>query len=202
VTPEDELGTVPAMSLAARDHPVTMTAEEFLALPEQLPRAQLIDGELIVVNTPAARHNRIIFWLVHSYMSFANRRAGLGELAADASVLLDERNVYVPDLYWVPDDRRLDDTEGLFTAPPPLVVEVRSPSTWRYDVGTKLRHYEAAGVAEAWLIDGEAGVVHLHRRSTPEAPGFDVRRELTAADTLTTPLVPGWEIDLGDLFGS
>jgi len=40
----------------------------------------------------------------------------------------------------------------------------------------------------------------VFRRSAASGPTFDVALELTTDDTLTTPLVPGWEIDLAHLF--
>lgn len=185
------------MALAA---PVPkMTADEFFALPDELPHPQLIDGEL-VVTSPAFGHNRIVVWLIGLFQAHLVAHPEAGEIGASGDVPLDGHNVYAPDLWWVPADRRPSGTESRFSAPPPLVVEVRSPSTWRYDVGTKLRHYEAAGVAEAWLIDTAADVVLVFRRSRPDAPTFDVARELTVDDTLSTMLIPGWDIDLATLF--
>ncbi len=192
------LGTVGAMALAARDH--RMTVDEFFVATEGLSKAQLIDGELVVVDSPAARHHRIILWLSYLHLTFAQGHPGAGHLGMDSDVPIGDHNVYVPDLYWVPDDQRLADDQSRFPSPPPLVVEVRSPSTWRYDIGTKLRHYETSGVAEVWLVDTAADVVLVYRRSGPEIPTFDIALELTADDTLTTPLVPGWDVDLGELF--
>ena len=179
--------------------PPKMTADEFFALPGELPHVQLIDGEL-VVNSPAARHQRIILWLSHIFLRHAETNPGLGELGMKIDTPLNTFNVYKPDLWWVPESQRLAGTDNRFTTPPPLVVEVRSPSTWRYDVGTKLRTYEASGVAEVWLIDTENDVVVVHRRSSADAARFDVELTLTATDTLTTPLIPGWTVDLNALF--
>lgn len=123
-------------------------------------------------------------------------------MGIEIDTVLDDRNVYAPDLWWVPEGRRLADDESRFTRPPPLVVEIRSPSTWRDDVGAKLRGYEAAGVAEVWLVDSAADVVLVFRRRTAEAATFDVALELTADEVLTTPLIPGWDVDLGDLLGA
>ncbi len=177
-----------------------MTADEFFALPGEQPHTQLIDG-VVVVTSPRARHNRIILWLSHLFMNHSLEHPGSGEAGIAADLPIDEHNVYVPDLWWVPQSQRLDDDQHKFPVPPPLVVEVRSPSTWRYDVGTKLRHYESVGVSEAWLVDTAADVVLIYRRSSPQSAGFDVSLELTAEDQLTTPLVPRLEIDLRTLFG-
>jgi Uma2 family endonuclease len=46
-----------------------------------------------------------------------------------------------------------------------MVVEVRSPTTWRYDIGRKRELDERHGVRELWLAD-TAG-----RTARPPAPG-------------------------------
>ena len=61
---------------------------------------------------------------------------------------------------------------------PDLAVEVRSPSTWRFDIGTKKRGYEAAGLGELWLVDTVGDRVIVHRRSHPDAVEFDVTFEV------------------------
>lgn len=177
-----------------------MTADEFFALGDELPPVtQLIDGAL-VMSTPSLRHQRVVAWLIHRFMSFAEARPGVGEMCIEVSTVIDEHNVYAPDVWWMPEERRLAGDERRLLTPPPLVAEVRSPSTWRYDVGTKLRHYEAAGVSEVWLIDTDAAVVLVFRRSSPEAASFDLSLELTTADDLSTPLIPGWSVGLAELF--
>ena len=53
---------------------------------------------------------------------------------------------------------------------PDLAVEVRSPSTWRFDIGRKKENYERYGVGELWLVDTAADVVFAFRRSTRRRP--------------------------------
>lgn len=186
------------MSLAARDLPASMTAEEFLAWPDELPFTELIEGT-VVENVPTVRHNRLVVELHYRFRRFADDHPGAGELGFGAYTLINDANVYIPDAWWVPDEQRLaNDQRGYREALPPLVIEVRSPSTWRYDTGVKLRRYEERGVAEVWLVDGDDDVVTVHRRSAPDT-GFDVQLVLRPGDVLATPLVPGWELDVADL---
>ena len=42
---------------------------------------------------------------------------------------------------------------------PDIAVEVRSPSTWRYDIGAKKSGYERRGLPELWLVDTRADEV-------------------------------------------
>lgn len=176
-----------------------MTADEFFALPDELPHPQLIDGAL-VVNSPAARHQRIILRLAYEFMRHAETHPGSGEAGIEIDTPIDERNVFKPDLWWVPEERRLADDVNRFPEVPSLVAEVRSPSTWRYDIGAKFRHYEAAGVLELWLVDSVEDTVLVHRRSAPDVTNFDIRIELHVGDELTSPLVDGLAIDLRTLF--
>jgi Uma2 family endonuclease len=114
-------------------------------------------------------------------------------------VRFDHDNVLAPDVLWVSEGRMPADGTHLDFAPE-LVVEVRSPSTWRYDTTIKFRIYESAGVAEVWLVDTAANTVLVYRRSTPSSPTFDIALELAVGETLTSPLLEDFALDITELF--
>jgi len=101
---------------------------------------------------------------------------------------------------WLAERHRPDDLRQRLTRLPDLCVEIRSPRTWRYDVGAKKSAYEAAGLSELWLVDDIAATVLIFRRSRPEIAAFDVALELGRGDTLTSPQLAGFELALDDLF--
>ncbi len=173
-----------------------MTAEEFLR-GEERHHSELIDGE-VVVEEPNIRHQRIGSFLWRRLQEWAESDVGSGEAFTPINVRLATRQVYGPDVSWVADPSRLElwGSDG----PVDLAVEVRSPSTWRFDVGTKKRVYEERGLAELWLVDTEADVVLVFRRSAPDVAVFDVELELAEGDELTTPLLPGFTLAVEDLF--
>ena len=176
-----------------------LTADEYFALPPTEQRTQLIDGE-IVVTEASVRHQRItgeIFLLLTVWL---REHPGNGEAGIPVNAHLDDHNVFAPDVWWVPEHSRPARDAKRIVGPPALAVEVRSPSTWRYDVGTKKATYERLGLRELWLVDTGADTVLVYRRSTPEATTFDVALELEADQVLTTPLIPGFALDLGALF--
>ena len=113
-------------------------------------------------------------------------------------VQMTEHDVYGPDILWFRHGRAKESVTELAGQIPDLVAEVRSPSTWRHDVGRKRSVYETGGVPELWLVDAEAEAVLVYRRSAPDAERFDVALEL--ADTLDSPLLPGFSLDLKELF--
>jgi Uma2 family endonuclease len=79
------------------------------------------------------------------------------------------------------------------------VVEVGSPGTRRRDETIKRHLYERAGVSEYWIVDPDLDVVRIHRRTDQ---GFTRPVELSAeaGDVVTTPLLPGLELPLANLF--
>ncbi|MEA2233741.1 MAG: hypothetical protein QOD83_3557 [Solirubrobacteraceae bacterium] len=81
-----------------------------------------------------------------------------------------------------------------------IAIEVRSPSTWRYDIGAKKAAYERAGLKELWLVDTSADVLLVFRRSSTASTSFDQALELTTEDELTSPLLPGFVLPLSALF--
>lgn len=84
---------------------------------------------------------------------------------------------------------------------PDIAAEIRSPSTWRYDVGPKMRRYEQYGLPELWLVDTAADEILVYRRSSSSAACFDVYLQLARPDDLTSPLMPGFTLALAELFG-
>ncbi len=72
--------------------------------------------------------------------------------------------------------------------------KIRSPSTWRYDIGAKKTGYERVGLPELWLIDTDGIAIIVFRRSTPTCPTFDVALEFDRQEMLTSPLLPGLQL--------
>jgi Uma2 family endonuclease len=176
-----------------------LTADEYFALPPTEQRTQLIDGE-VVVTEASLRHQRITLELARLLTNWLRENPGHGEAGIPVNVHLDDHNVYAPDVWWVPEDARPGREAKRIVGPPALAVEVRSPSTWRYDLGTKRSTYERLGLAELWLVDTESRSVLVYRRSSPKAASFDIALEVEAGEVLTTPLLPGFSLDLGELF--
>jgi Uma2 family endonuclease len=178
-----------------------MTAQEYLDMPEHLqrPNTELVEGE-IVVNEPTPLHQAVKLELIYALGGWSRQAPGRGRTWLPLDVLIDQRNVFAPDILWYPEGAG-PDIHGSPPSPlPHLAVEVRSPSTWRYDIGPKKAAYERAGLRELWLVDTAASEVLIFRRSVPDAPAFDVALELERDDTLTSPQLDGFELLLAELF--
>lgn len=176
-----------------------MTADEYLAQPEDGIPTWLVEGE-VVVNAPGLPHQVLLTRLVTALQIWvsAQRGRGLASLTLDSK--LDERNVFGPDLQWYAEGQAPGFHDKAPHPLPNLAVEVRSPSTWRYDVGAKMLAYERAGLAELWLVDTAAQLILVFRRCTPAATTFDVALEFGVDDELTSPQLPGFALPVASLF--
>jgi Uma2 family endonuclease len=165
-----------------------MTADDFLALPE-LPGVrfrQLIDGE-VVVNAPAWMHGDSQIAILAALRNWVRTGAARGAVNVPIDVLLDDRNVYEPDVVWYRAGRA-----PLRADPPPYAPP---------DIGVKKTIYERHGVAELWLVDTAADVVLVFRRSSLESPEFDVSEELDTDAILRSGLLPGFALPVAEIFG-
>jgi Uma2 family endonuclease len=178
-----------------------MTAEEFLARPyeEDLRGQELVEGE-IVVSEATLLHNLVQGRLFHALAGWANQGPSHGQVFIPLDVRLDDLNVFAPDISWY-SAAKVPDVDSQPPYPlPDLAIEVRSPSTWRYDIGAKKSAYERHGLPELWLVDIPASQVLIFRRSRPAAGRFDAVFELGRGDQLSSPLLPDFALQLEGLF--
>jgi len=176
-----------------------MTADEYLEVPWDGRRTQLVEGEVIPVE-PRNLHQVVLLDVLAALHAWTSESPARGRVSLPLDVKLDTYNVFGPDLMWYAEGRapaRDDDR------PYPLAdiaIEVRSPSTWRYDIGAKKAAYERTGLKELWLVDTSADVLLVFRRSSATSTSFDQALELTTEDELTSPLLPGFVLPLSALF--
>jgi Uma2 family endonuclease len=183
-----------AMEVAQR-----MTADEYLAVPYDGTRTMLVEGQ-VVLNQPGNLHQFVLLDLIVALTAWASAAPGRGRVSLPLDVKLDEYNVFGPDVMWYGEDRAPARHDPRPYPLPGLAVEVRSPSTWRYDIGAKKSAYERAGLAELWLVDTAASEIYIFLRSSPRATSFDVSLELGPGDELTSPQLPGFALALSSLF--
>ncbi len=174
------------------------TADEYFALPPDDRFTQLIDGE-IVVTEACLRHQDIVLLIAYALRQWTMARSGRGRAGIPVNVVLDDGNVFAPDVWWVADEHLPASCAMRLDGPPDLAVEVRSPSTWRYDIGAKKATYERAGLPELWLVDTEAESVLVYRRSSMDAATFDVALEIGSGGALTSPQLPGFSLWITEL---
>ncbi len=171
-----------------------LTADDYL-FREDPRRTELIDG-VVVVNEPTVLHQRVAGLIYAALLAWTRSARGRGTVSLPLDVRVDDATVLAPDVLWFAQEIDL----GAPRAPrlPDLAVEVRSPATWVYDVGTKRELYERHGLRELWLADTASRTLLIYRRVGAQG-GFDVQTELEATEPLTSPLLPGFAATVGEL---
>jgi Uma2 family endonuclease len=183
----------------AMAQPVRMTASEFLVAKASDPQRfhELING-VVVPNQPRPRHQDAAFEIAFRLRLWIDA-TGFGKVSLPLDIELDSENVYCPDVLWAANRGRFE-ADSMFDGMPDLIVEVRSPSTWIYDTRDKKYLYEKHGLPELWLVDTVHHTVLVFRRSTPEVDEFDVGLKFGADEVLTSPQLPGFELNLREVF--
>lgn len=177
-----------------------LTYDDFLQFPEDGKRHELIDGEHIVTPGPVSRHQKIIGNIFgHLWVYLRDHPIG-DAFGAPLDVILSEFDVVEPDVLYISHQRlaSLEPSKWIRGAPE-LVVEVGSPSTRKRDETVKRNLYEKFGVDEYWVVDPELDSIKVYRRED----GRYIRvaeRTTEHGDVLTTPLLPGLEMSLADIF--
>ena len=171
-----------------------LTYEDYAKTPDD-ERWELIDGELIPMASPTVPHQSVDALLGYEFVRLVKR--GLGRVFHSIDVVLSPHNTFRPDLIFVSSERADIITHANIQGAPDLVVEIRSPSTAGLDEVTKRELYERHGVREYWLTDPEAQTVTVLLLGEN---GYEVVGIYAKGDTLTSPTLEGFSIDLDEIF--
>jgi Uma2 family endonuclease len=181
-----------------------LTWEDFLNLPDdpKYRHAELVDGELILVNPPSTLHQHVVGVLWALTWNWIRAGTGRGRVTMEPPVQIRNNRGYQPDVAWFREERkRRMPGNPYLTGPPDLVIEVLSDSTRSFDLMRKRTDYARVGVGELWLVDPDGPTAMVFRLpATPSTPvEYVLAEELAVPEALTSPLLPGLTIPLADL---
>jgi Uma2 family endonuclease len=138
-----------------------LTYEDYVSLPDDGLRYEILDGEMAVTPSPLIRH-QIVSRNLQRILDRHVEARGLGFfLNAPVDVILANTSIVVPDLVFVSRAREGIVTERAIEGAPDLIVEILSPSTERRDRGAKLQLYARFGVPSYWIVDIDARTIDV-----------------------------------------
>ena len=180
-------------------HKPKLTYEDYRKTPEGA-RYELLNGELIELTAPRIAHRRLLGSLYTHVNAFV-RENGQGEVfLSPTDVVLTDSDTVQPDLIFVSVERADIITPENIQGPPDLVVEILSPSTASRDWTDKLRLYAERGVREYWLTSVEVAQERVWVLTLAENERYVVAGVYDTEDTLTSPILPGFALDLSEVF--
>ena len=182
-----------AILQAQKSLPKLMTEEEFMRLPDNGRKYELVDGEARVV--PASFQHDIIGMTVGSLLRPAAK--GRGYIAgAQAGFRMTSANIRCPDISFTRKEHYPDGvpSNAFGSVAPDLCIEIISPSENRADLERKLREYFDSGAEQVWRMYPETETIEIFSSPT----NFHV---LSSEDEIDArELLPDFRCRVGDLF--
>jgi Uma2 family endonuclease len=173
----------------------TITGAQFDALPyEEGRRWELIEGELIEVSSPTPEHQILVQRILLALALYLQSHLP-GLVLADVEFALADNIRVRPDVWVLLGDRAkdLDRSKVPIQGCPDIAVEVISPSERTSDSMRKVEAYLNHGVREVWQVYPRTRQAFVHTL------GQNVRK-LPESSTLTTDLLPGFDLQVASLF--
>jgi len=177
-----------------------MTVADLDAFPDDDgKRYELIEGELFVSCATGLPHQLVLHKL-QIELELYLRQNRVGIIAPGPGAVFSNYDAVIPDLVFVSNER-WDSivADHRFIAAPDLVIEIVSPGSENRarDLKAKRRLYGKYDVQEYWVVDAENSSVLVFRL---QADGLEEVSILRNDDQITSPLLPGFQLKLSDVF--
>jgi Uma2 family endonuclease len=161
-------------------------------------RLEFDEGKLIVSPSGVNVHQLFVAVLIAAFDEYEETGLGAHAVALpDTSHYMPpgERD-YRPDVSVILGPRRSSiEPVGWMHGAPDIAIEVLSPSTRAYDLGTKARRYFENGSREYWTFDPLEEAAVFRRRGAKGWKEFKARGQI-----YRSPLLPGLRLDLKRLW--
>ena len=173
------------------------TEADYQLLEEGTP-FQLINGDLVMSPAPIAYHQILSARLFKALDAFIEKNNDQGIcLYSPVDVVLDEENIFQPDLIYISGERKIELLQDRIMGAPDLVIEILSPSTAYYDLRQKKDFYERYGVKEYLIVDPLVKDAEVYVLKNAEFILYQKERQ---NGTINLNTLPGLQIDLQKLF--
>lgn len=185
--------------MSRQTQPVKLTYEDYVRIPEDGNRHEIIDGEHYVTPAPNTRHQHVVGNLYRLLATFAHER-GVGRVyVSPVDVVFSPTSIVQPGVVFIVSARESIITRPNIQGAPDLAIEVLSRGTRRTDESVKRKLYGQFGVREYWVVDPDAETVKVHRLV---GLTYMLTADLSkrSEDRLSTPLLPDLALRLSDIF--
>ena len=129
--------------------------EEYLNYNCDENRYELVDGELVLMNTPTFRHILIAKFIEKQLDKEINLLQLSWLCLREAGIRTGWRKSRIADVCVVEKEEVINslDKSGVCETPPILVIEIVSPESVKRDYRYKRSEYATLGVDEYWIVD-------------------------------------------------
>jgi len=167
-------------------------------------RLELIKGRIFQMTpAPASVHQRIS-WIISGEIYHYLKNKPCQAFTAPFDVRLPRKGeqedqkiftVVQPDICLICDLSKID-ARGC-TGAPDIIIEILSPGNNQKELRNKYEVYEETGVKEYWIVSHQD---KTFLKYTLTANQYQPSKMMTIDDMITTPILPGFELDLETVF--
>jgi Uma2 family endonuclease len=185
---------VTALESLTTPHPAKLSVEDFIVLDragafQSYAKTELIDGTIYVVNAQYSAHMKAKVRLLRR-LADACDMLGIGmEAWSEGAVAIGPSSMPEPDIFIataIPEDGPVP-SENLV-----LVVEI-SDTTQVFDLGKKAKLYARCGIAEYWVVDLKAKLIH--RKWSPSSSGYGETSEVRLGERIEAATIAGLAVE-------
>jgi Uma2 family endonuclease len=176
------------------------TYEDYLRLPEDGRRYEVLRGVLYVTPAPLFEHQFSVGRLyLHLERVALEKDLGIF-LLAPFDIRLPRRlaDPVEPDLVFFRKGNAPQEGDKSFRGVPDLVIEVLSPGTRRIDQRIKREVYQEAGIPEFWMVDPKARTLVVLRLDDAGVYA-EISRD-GEEGVVTSATLPGLRLKVSDIF--
>lgn len=171
-----------------------VTVEAFWRIAHDLPRSELVAGQVIELVPPGVRHGRLALTLGRRLEEHVADLT-LGIVVVEAGFILSREPATVrgPDIAVILAPRVPSPLPArFFPGPPDLAVEILSPDDRPGEVAATVADYLRAGTQAIWVVDPEGQTITVHTRDG--ATRYGAHESLDGA-----PVLPAFRMTVGVL---
>ena len=173
------------------------TYQDYLKLPDDGNRYEIISGDLIMPPAPNTIHQKVALKIEYELLKF-NDKEIKGELFhAPYDVVMSDMNVVQPDILFVKTENSGIITDKNIDGAPDLIIEILSPSSRHYDQVQKKETYARFDVSEYWIVDPIKQSIEVYLNKEYE---FELKQRLIREGAAKSEVLPGFQVDLKEIF--
>jgi Uma2 family endonuclease len=173
------------------------TYDDYLALPDDGKRYEIIDGELTMTPAPLPRHQEVLLALGARLLQFVDSHS-LGKVyVAPIDVALSMVDIVQPDVLFIARDRIQIVARKNVVGIPDLVIEILSPSSSRRDREEKLSLYQRFELPEYWIVDPDTETIEVYFYAESRLEKVEI---LKRGEQLHSRQIPGLVLEVTEVF--
>lgn len=176
------------------------TYEDYVHLPDDGWKYEVIEGVLYMTPSPNTKHQRAIVRILLKMGAYVAQK-GLGEVFASPLDVILPNNLGTPvqpDVFFIRQERLGIVKERQIEGAPDLVVEVLSPSNWLDDRRVKFNVYSQAAIAEYWIVDPVQDTIEVF--VLDDTQSYVLLDRFDRGDSVQSETIAGFNMPVKEVF--